>query len=68
MILAFILVVGAVCAIAGAGDGNWWVVLMAIGIVSVVIGMCALEREDAKAYNNCRTYWANGGPEGKRRR
>lgn len=68
MILAFIIVIGFVVIAASAAKFDWWAVAMAVGILFVLFGLSCAERTDAKAYNNRQRYWANGGPEGNRRR
>lgn len=46
---------------AAAGDGEWGAFWLGIGIVAFLMLMSHEEREDWKAYKNCRDYWAKGG-------
>ena len=60
-ILAFIVIVGAL------GDGRWDVVGFTVVIAAILLLMAAGDRKDTKAWLNARDYWADGGPDRRRR-
>ena len=50
-----------------ASNGEWGPFVLCLVILLALIGMAAGERKDVRAWRNCRDYWADGGPDRRRR-
>ena len=50
------------------GDGNWLALAVGVVIALLLLAIGAASRESDRAYINATEYWANGGPNGKKRR
>lgn len=66
MLTAIIGIIAFVALFASASDGNWGSFAIGAVIVAVLILMSAGERKDVRAWQNCRDYWADGGPRRRR--
>lgn len=65
MLTIIIGVIGFVVLYSTIASGKWLAAGIAAAIL-IFLWLCALgEREEMKAYYNCRKYWANGGPKRK---
>lgn len=53
--------------ITGA-NGEWGPFGLCLVILLIVLGLAAGERKDVRAWHNWRDYWADGEPNGERRR
>lgn len=58
--LAFVVIFPAL------NNGEFGVAALAAVIAVVLLMMGSSERKDTKAWQNCRDYWAEGGPERRR--
>lgn len=67
MLRALIVILALVVVIPAASNGEWGAAGIAVVIAVVLLAMGASERRDAKAWMNYRNYWAEGGPERRRK-
>ena len=67
MLTLIIGILFLVVVIPSAANGQWGSVAVAVVILLFLMACSSEERNDAKAYMNFRDYWAEGGPERKRR-
>lgn len=68
MITGAIAIIFLIAAIVAASNGEWGSFAIGAVIVVVLLGIGSASREDARAHVNWMHYWADGGPEGERRR
>jgi len=68
MLTVFIGVCAFVWLYCSAGNGEWGTFAIGAVILVVLILMAAGDRKDTKAWMNMRDYWADGGPNNRRRR
>ena len=52
---------------AAAGNGEWGSVATGIVIILILLLMGSVHRRDVRAWNNRQNYWADGGPNRRRR-
>ena len=64
-ILAFVFFVAV---LAAGNDGEWGAVAVGVVVILVLLALGAAGRTNARAYNNALHYWAEGGPERRKRR
>ena len=67
MIRALIVILAIVVVIPSVSNGEWGAAGLAVVIAVVLLAMGASERKDARAWLNWRDYWADGGPERRRK-
>lgn len=67
MLRALIVILALVVVIPSVSNGEWGAAGLAVVIAVVLLAMGASERKDTKAWMNCRDYWADGGPERRRK-
>lgn len=48
------------------GNGETWVIVVAVVAAIILVAIGAASRESDRAYNNVTSYWAKGGPAGNR--
>ena len=65
-----VIIGGCAFVVIGAAisEGNWGTAVIAGIILLVLIAMAADDRKSTKAWYNMRDYWADGGPDRRRRR
>lgn len=59
-ILVGLFLIAMYCA---SGNGEWGSVAVGAVIVVLLIALSSAGRGNARAYNNFRDYWRDGGPE-----
>lgn len=67
MITACLCLLLFVAAISGVGDGNYGMAVVAVLLILAVLLLADTWRKSAKAYVNRVDYWAEGGPDGRKR-
>ena len=66
MIRATIIFLAIIVIIPSVSNGQWGAAGIAAVIAVVLLMMGSEERKDTKAWQNCRDYWAEGGPNRKK--
>ena len=67
MLTVFIGVCAFVWLYCSAGNGQWGTFAIGAVILVVLIFMASDDRKNTKAWTNMRDYWADGGPNGRKR-
>ena len=67
MITGILAVVFLIAMIAAGGDGEWGAVAVGAVIVVVLLMLGSAGRKCDRAYNNVVDYWAEGGPDQRRK-
>lgn len=63
MITGLLCVVFLIAMYAAGSNGEWGTVAVGAVIIVLLIALSSAGRGNARAYNNFRDYWRNGGPE-----